>query len=127
MVDCVFCHIRANTTNYIAQNSDFFCVFDIHPVSDGHALLIAKRHTPSFFDLSKDELQSLFDIAKKTKSILDQKFHPDAYNLGINDGSAAGQLIPHFHVHLIPRKTGDYKGSIEQWKKGSPSRGTSAR
>ena len=61
----------------------------------------------SFFDLTKDEQIDILNLADNVKSILDEKFHPDGYNVGINVGEAAGQSIFHVHMHLIPRYKGD--------------------
>ena len=80
---------------------------DGYPVSPGHSLIIPKRHVASFFDLSDDERTSLFRLLTEAKAGLDVEFKPDGYNIGINDGVAAGQTVFHLHVHLIPRYQGD--------------------
>jgi diadenosine tetraphosphate (Ap4A) HIT family hydrolase len=61
----------------------------------------------SFFDLSDDERAGLMALLDEVKSRLDLAFTPAAYNLGINDGAAAGQTVPHLHMHVIPRYAGD--------------------
>lgn len=80
---------------------------DAFPVSPGHTLLIPRRHFATFFDATADERASILDLMERAKRELDNELHPTAYNIGINDGSAAGQTIPHLHVHLIPRYAGD--------------------
>jgi diadenosine tetraphosphate (Ap4A) HIT family hydrolase len=80
---------------------------DGYPVSPGHTLLIPKRHTGSFFDLSEQERGELLTLLDLAKQVLDEEFQPQGYNIGINDGAAAGQTVPHLHVHLIPRFDGD--------------------
>jgi diadenosine tetraphosphate (Ap4A) HIT family hydrolase len=70
-------------------------------------LVIPKRHTGSFFDLSEKERGELLSLLDRAKLVLDEEFHPQGYNIGINDGAAAGQTVPHLHVHLIPRFDGD--------------------
>jgi diadenosine tetraphosphate (Ap4A) HIT family hydrolase len=70
-------------------------------------LLIPKRHTGSFFDLSDLERSDLLSLLDHAKRALDEELHPQGYNIGINDGAAAGQTVPHLHVHLIPRFEGD--------------------
>lgn len=82
-------------------------VRDAYPVSPGHTLIIPKRHVGSFFELSGDERSELLALLDAAKSNLEQEFKPQAYNIGINDGAAAGQTIPHLHIHLIPRYEGD--------------------
>ena len=81
--------------------------FDGFPVSPGHALIIPRRHVASFFDLTQEERQDMFNMVNEVKRILDDRFHPDGYNIGVNIGEAAGQSIFHVHLHLIPRYSGD--------------------
>jgi len=65
------------------------------------------RHVGSFFEVTTDERTAIFDLLAEAKRQLDSEFHPDSYNVGINDGPAAGQTIAHLHIHLIPRYRGD--------------------
>ena len=76
-------------------------------MSPGHTLVIPNRHIGSFFDLSTEENDALFQLIREQKRVLDAEFAPHAYNIGINDGPAAGQTVAHVHVHLIPRYRGD--------------------
>jgi diadenosine tetraphosphate (Ap4A) HIT family hydrolase len=84
---------------------------DAYPVSPGHMLVLPHRHVGSFFDLSSDEradLLCLLDLAREElQSGVLPDARPDGYNIGINDGPAAGQTVPHLHIHLIPRYAGD--------------------
>jgi diadenosine tetraphosphate (Ap4A) HIT family hydrolase len=80
---------------------------DGFPVSPGHTLIISKRHVGSLFDLSIEERIDLLALLDRAKATVEMEFGPDGYNVGINDGAAAGQTIPHLHVHLIPRYAGD--------------------
>lgn len=82
-------------------------VRDTYPVSPGHTLIIPARHIGSFFALDPDERTEILALLDQAKEQLDAEFHPDAYNIGINDGIAAGQTILHAHIHLIPRYRGD--------------------
>ncbi len=63
--------------------------------------------SPSFFDLDPDERAALLEMVDVVRDALDDEFHPDGYNVGVNVGAAAGQTVPHVHVHVIPRYTGD--------------------
>ena len=74
---------------------------DSFPISLGHNLIIPKRHVGSFFDLEADERAELLALLDKAKSIADKKFSPQGYNIGINDGAAAGQTIPHLALTRV--------------------------
>jgi diadenosine tetraphosphate (Ap4A) HIT family hydrolase len=91
----------------IDENATAMTIRDGYPVSPGHTLLIPKRHTGSFFDLSTQERDDLLALLDRAKQALDAELQPQGYNIGINDGAAAGQTVPHLHVHLIPRFEGD--------------------
>jgi diadenosine tetraphosphate (Ap4A) HIT family hydrolase len=106
---CLFCELYLKKDRILYENKTFWTLFDKNPVTNGHALAIPKRHVISFFDLKKTELSDLLDSLQNTKEIIDDKFNPDSYNMGINDGESAGRTIHHLHVHLIPR----YKGDVE--------------
>jgi len=112
---CLFCD-KDNFKEHaiIYENDLFYARWDNMPVSDGHAEVVPKKHVESFFDLTDKELIQLFDLIKKLKDIIQEKYHPDAFNIGINDGEAAGRSIHHLHVHVIPR----YKGDVENPRGG---------
>ena len=103
---CPFCRVESER-EIIASSAHSLAFFDGFPVSPGHALIIPKRHVASFFDLTKEEQQDILCLLDGVKSIIDDKYHPDGYNLGVNVGEAAGQSVSHVHMHLIPRYKGD--------------------
>jgi len=80
---------------------------DGFPISPGHTLILPKRHVGSFFELTPEERADLLELLDAAKADLDREFSPHGYNIGINDGAAAGQTIGHVHIHLIPRFDGD--------------------
>jgi len=82
-------------------------VRDAYPISPGHTLIIPKRHVGSLFEISAGERTCLLALLDKAKAVVEQEFNPDGFNIGINDGPAAGQTVPHLHIHLIPRYNGD--------------------
>ncbi|NBT56243.1 MAG: HIT family protein [Betaproteobacteria bacterium] len=102
---CPFCTLLP--TRVIDEKATAIAIRDGYPVSPGHTLLIPKRHTGSFFDLSTLERDDLLALLDRAKSVLDAELQPQGYNIGINDGAAAGQTVPHLHLHLIPRFEGD--------------------
>lgn len=102
---CAFCTLPASRVIDSSQTGLVIC--DGFPISQGHSLIIPRRHTGSFFDLSAEERHDLLNLLDRAKAELDAEFSPDGYNIGINDGAAAGQTVPHLHIHLIPRYTGD--------------------
>ena len=81
--------------------------FDRYPVSDGHVLVIPKRVAASLYDLPVDLQAELWETVRRTRERLIERFHPDGFNIGVNDGPAAGQTVPHVHIHVIPRYAGD--------------------
>lgn len=108
---CPFCDIAKalSHSRILLQNNDAFVIRDGYPVTAGHSLIIPKRHVGSFFEASDSEKQSLLTLLERAKVQLDSELKPASYNIGINDGAAAGQTVPHLHIHLIPRYEADYK------------------
>jgi len=102
---CPFCTLPIERV--IDSNNYGVVIRDGFPISIGHTLIIPKRHIGSFFELETDERQDLLNLLEAAKKILQEEFQPDGYNIGINDGPAAGQTVPHLHIHLIPRYKGD--------------------
>jgi diadenosine tetraphosphate (Ap4A) HIT family hydrolase len=88
--------------------NDYAIAFrDAHPVSPGHTLVIPVRHVASFFDTTPEERAAILSQLDAAKRQLEVECGPAGYNIGINDGAAAGQTVGHLHIHLIPRYTGD--------------------
>ena len=103
--ECVFCQMK----DYILENELAYAIYDKYPVGKGHMLFIPKRHVKDFFDITKEEREAIFELIDEGKKLLDKKYSPDSYNVGINCGEYAGQTVMHVHVHLIPRYIGDMK------------------
>lgn len=104
---CIFCDISKQTDNIIHENEYVFSIYDQYPVTLGHCLIITKRHVVEYFDLSIEEKKAIDQEIMYLKRYLDGKYKPDGYNIGINNGIAAGQTIFHLHTHVIPRYKGD--------------------
>lgn len=103
--NCPFYTLEDNPVH--AESELTLTLRDGFPVSPGHTLIVPRRHVASFFELTETEQVELMTALAAAKEVLDQKFSPDSYNVGINDGPAAGQSVPHVHIHLIPRYSGD--------------------
>lgn len=112
---CLFCD-RNNKDEHTILIENNFCYarFDNFPVSLGHIEIVPKKHIVSFFDLNNDELNQIYSLIKQTKEILQEKYNPNGYNIGVNEGKDAGRSIDHLHIHLIPR----YKNDTENPKGG---------
>jgi diadenosine tetraphosphate (Ap4A) HIT family hydrolase len=102
---CIFCNLSSE--RIIAENELCLAIRDGFPVSEGHTLIIPKRHVADYFDLTPNEIAAMQTMMKEIKCQLDNKLHPDGYNIGINVNAAAGQTVFHVHMHLIPRYIGD--------------------
>ena len=102
---CPFCSLPGE--RLVDANELAVVIRDGFPVSKGHSLVIPRRHVASWFDVSREEHTALIDLLARARRQIDEEFHPDGYNIGINDGPAAGQTVRHLHIHLIPRYAGD--------------------
>ena len=106
MKDCFFCQAFENN-DYFLENELAFARFDGFPVSKRHLEVIPKRYIKDWWEATDEERMAIFKLIDEAKKIVDEKYHPDAYNIGMNLGEKAGQSIMHLHVHLIPRYDGD--------------------
>lgn len=104
-MSCPFCTLPAD--RILLADGHALVIRDGYPVSPGHTLVIPRRHIGSWFDTDSAERGSLMRLVDQAKAQLDREFAPAGYNIGINDGAAAGQTVPHLHIHLIPRYDGD--------------------
>jgi len=104
---CPFCSLPDD--RIISESDLVLTIWDAFPVSPGHTLIIPRRHVASVFDLNIMEKAAILGAIEEAKKELDKEFSPAGYNIGVNDGRAAGQTIPHVHVHVIPRYEGDSK------------------
>ena len=104
--ECPFCNLNSKV-ELISETATAVAFYDSFPVNQGHTLIISKRHTANYFDLSIHEQRALWLLVNRCKTIIEKRFSPDGFNVGINVGEAAGQSIFHIHIHLIPRYKGD--------------------
>ena len=110
---CPFCTLPSE--RIVEENQLASWIYDGFPVSKGHSLIIPKRHLGSFFDINLEERLAMLELLDKAKAAIDKDLKPDGFNIGINNGPAAGQTVLHLHLHLIPR----YAGDVEMRVRGS--------
>ncbi len=99
--------VGEETRELIVETATVFSFYDKFPVSKGHSLIVPKRLVSNYFDLTLKEQTACWIVANKVKAILQEKYNPDGFNVGININADAGQTIWHSHIHIIPRYNGD--------------------
>ena len=113
--NCIFCE-QLKSGKKILENDYAFAIRDNHPVTEGHTLVITKRHFADFFESTRREQNAIYDLLNmRKKQIVETDHSVTGFNIGINSGEVAGQTVFHLHVHLIPRKksdTDDPKGGV---------------
>src|SRR3989338_8621190 len=113
-MSCIFCKIVAGEiSNYtVYEDANMLAFLDVHPCSKGHTVIVPKKHVENLSamdgELWNTTLAGVQQALKKVYTAL----KPDGVNIGINDGEAAGQTVPHVHWHIIPRYKGDAGGSV---------------
>jgi histidine triad (HIT) family protein len=91
----------------VYEDRNTFCFLDRYPLSEGHTLIIPRRHAPSLLQLTSMEASELMSSAQKVSRAAVKAYGLEGFNLIMNDGSVAGQGVPHVHLHMIPRFAGD--------------------
>lgn len=102
---CPFCSPDASRIRL--ENEFAVAVLDNFPVAEGHTLVVPRRHVASLFDLADEEQAALWRLVALVRAGLLDGLKPDGFNVGVNDGVAAGQTVMHAHIHVIPRRSGD--------------------
>lgn len=102
---CSFCKLK--NERIITETKYSIAFYDAYPVTNGHTLVIPKRHIQSIFDMNEEELEDFWIFVFKMRKWLYEETKCSGMNIGINDGKSAGQTIMHGHLHLIPRRIGD--------------------
>lgn len=117
--DCIFCKIANGMipAATLYEDEEFRVILDLNPASKGHALILPKKHASNLFDLPDETAAKTLVLAKKIAQTLQDGLHADGINIVQNNGTAAGQTVFHFHVHLIPRYAGDTVNVT--WKPGT--------
>ncbi|MBI4833414.1 MAG: HIT family protein [Planctomycetes bacterium] len=108
-MDCVFCKIIKGEipSSKLYEDENALAILDINPVAAGHTLVISKGHYPEFLDAPPEAMAEFMKTAHKVIGAVAKGTGAEGYNLLINNNRCAGQVIPHLHIHVIPRKKGD--------------------
>lgn len=109
MNDCLFCKIvrKEIPANVLHENDRTLCFLDIKPVNPGHALVIPKKHFDDYASTSDEALREMAVMARRLGEAMLKSLGAAGFNLAVNNGHAAGQLVGHVHLHVIPRFEGD--------------------
>lgn len=105
MEDCIFCKIADGEleSEKIYETENVIAFLDINPKAPGHSLVIPKKHGKTLTELEDELIAEVFRVTKEVERLLNLSIKPDAFTVGINEGEASGQEIPHLHVNIIPR------------------------
>lgn len=119
--DCIFCKIANGEipSKTLYEDESFRVILDLGPATKGHALILPKEHAKDIYELPQETASEVFVLAKKMAVRMVEKLHCDGLNIVQNNGEAAGQTVPHFHLHLIPRYQND--GQTINWVPAEPS------
>jgi histidine triad (HIT) family protein len=107
--DCLFCKIIAGAipAEKIYEDEHTFAFLDIHPINRGHALVIPKQHAENIMTIRKEDFTAVMETVRMLSPVIQRAVGAEGVNIGINNGSAAGQIIFHAHVHVMPRFEND--------------------
>ena len=109
MEDCIFCKIADGKipAAKVYEDRNTISFLDIMPANKGHCLVVPKKHYETLLDISDEDLKNLITAAKKITKALSLSIGNGSYNIIMNNGKEAGQLVAHAHIHIIPRFKGD--------------------
>ncbi len=105
MEDCIFCKIAEGKipAAKVYEDNNVISFLDIMPANKGHCLVVPKKHYETLLDISDEDLESLIKTAKKVAKALSLSIGNGSFNVVMNNGKEAGQLVQHAHIHIIPR------------------------
>ena len=109
MEDCIFCKIVKGEIpcEKIWEDKDFLAFLDVHPFAEGHTLVIPKKHFEKLKDVDGETSKKYIEALDNVGGILMEKYSSDGFNVVLNNGKSAGQIVGHVHFHLLPRKEND--------------------
>ena len=117
----LFGRFKISPSQIFYKTKHSFALVNLRPLVDGHVLVCSTRVTPLLSDLDPDEYIDLWRTVRSVQDALKRQYKCDSFNVAVQDGSAAGQSVPHVHVHILPRSTGDFERNddiydeLENW------------
>ena len=116
-MDCIFCKIVSGEIPSVKVYEDdrVLAFMDINPVNEGHLLIIPKAHAATIHEIAEGDFLAVMSATRKLASAVKKALNPDGINLLQLNGKAANQVVPHLHVHIVPRWFGDGL-TISQWE-----------
>ena len=117
--DCVFCKIVKGElpAAKVYEDSQIVAFLDIAPVNKGHTLVVPKEHYENIYDLPEELLKRIASLSKKLSTAIKEATSADGITIHQSNGKAAGQVIMHFHIHIMPRYENDSVGLTWKHKK----------
>lgn len=108
VADCLLCELPGDKFTILDENDLCLVLEDSYPVSEGHCLVIPRRHAPTFFEMNAEEIVAVKELLHRSKARLQEMDDSiTGFNIGMNCGKSGGQSVFHAHVHFIPRRDGD--------------------
>ena len=116
-MDCIFCKIAAGeiTSVKVYEDDRVFAFMDINPINEGHLLIIPKAHAATIHEITEADFLAVMSATHKLAAAVKKALNPDGINLLQLNGKAANQVVPHLHVHIVPRWFGDGV-TVSQWQ-----------
>lgn len=113
-MSCIFCKIAAGEipSEKVFENEHAFAFLDINPLTKGHVLVVPKRHYARLAEMAARDAHALMDVAQEVLRRVGERLEAPGATVAVNEGPAAGQEVPHVHVHIVPRREGDSFGPV---------------
>ena len=126
-MDCLFCKIIKGEipSSKVYEDERVFAFLDIGPINKGHTLVIPKKHVTNIFDIETEDLDALSEAVRKIAPAVKKALDADGVNIMSSNGEAAGQVIMHSHIHIIPRFKGDKGKPVQYLVNNQPTEGIS--
>ena len=123
-MSCIFCRIVAGDipAEIVAKDEHAVAFLDIAPLADGHTVIVPRAHVATIEEMAPDDARGLFQTVARLAGPVRKAVGGAGNTIGINDGAATGQTIPHVHVHIVPRRSDDGAGSVHTIFRAGPRR-----